>query len=267
MDSQKSSKEERRHFLYRLFAGLVFYICAPVLTAFWGGLVGLSQFIPASGPDAYSRRAHRIAGHWGKSMFSVIPGWRVEVTGWENLPADGDAVVMVANHESMVDILVMYFLEIQFRWLSKESVFRIPVVGPAMRACGYIPILRGDRNSHEQALASSAVWIKRGINMFFFAEGTRSEVPGTMRPFKIGAFKLANENNVDVLPVAIRGAGKLWRKNGRLPDSATVRLRVLPRTRMQEGETYEAYAARVRSVIGSAWTELGNEGNPAAPAP
>lgn len=256
MEKQTTPKDERRHFIHRLLAGLVFYTCAPLLTLFWGALICISRLLPPSAPDDRSRRAHRLAGQWGKSLFGVVPGWRVEVTGRDNLPADGDAVVMVANHESLVDILVMYFLDMQFRWLSKESVFRIPVVGPSMRTCGYIPILRGDKNSHEQALSSSAEWIKRGVNMFFFAEGTRSEVPGKMRPFKIGAFKLANENGVDVLPVAIRGAGNLWRKNGRLPDTATVRLSVLPRTRMQEGETYEAYAARVRTIIGSAWAEL-----------
>jgi 1-acyl-sn-glycerol-3-phosphate acyltransferase len=244
------------NFLFRLYAGLVFYSLATLMTVFWSAMIGLGRVLPASGPEAHSRRAHRTAGRWGTSVFSVIPGWKVEVSGQENLPQDGDPVVMVANHESLVDILVMYFLGIQFRWLSKESVFKIPLVGPCMRICGYIPIRRGERNSHEEALAASAQWLKKGVNMFFFAEGTRSEIPGQMRPFKIGAFKLANECGVDVLPVAIRGAGKLWRKNGKLPDSATVRLRVLPRTRMLEGETYEAYATRVRAIIESALAEL-----------
>jgi 1-acyl-sn-glycerol-3-phosphate acyltransferase len=250
------SSQLQRSFIFRLFAGLVFYTLSTLLTIFWSSVIMLGRLLPAESEAAHTKRAHRSAGRWGTSIFSVIPGWNVEVSGWEYLPQDGDPVVMVANHESLVDILVMYFLGVQFRWLSKESVFKIPFVGPSMRACGYIPIRRGDRNSHEEALAASGEWLRKGINMFFFAEGTRSEIPGQMRPFKIGAFKLASECGVDVLPVAIRGAGKLWRKNGKLPDSATVRLRVLPRTRMLEGETYEAYAARVRSIIGSALAEL-----------
>lgn len=238
--------------LKRIFAGIIFYPSIVLITLFWASAIVISGWFPSSRKNGVSCRGHNMAGIWGRSIFSVVPGWKVEVEGRENIPGPDDPVVMVANHESMVDILVMYFLRTQFRWLSKASVFRIPIVGPAMLVCGHIPVHRGEKSSHEIALATSAERIRSGISMFFFPEGTRSEIPGQMRPFKVGAFKLSAECGVDVLPIALIGTGKVWRKNGKLPDAATVRIKVLPRTRKIEGETYEAYASRVRSMIESA---------------
>jgi len=238
--------------LKRIIAGIIFYPAILVLTFFWSSLIIISGWFPSAKKNGVSRRGHNMSAIWGRSIFSLVPGWKVEVEGRENIPAEGDPVVMVANHESMVDILVMYFLHTQFRWLSKESVLKIPLLGPAMRVCGHIPVKRGDKASHEAALQASAERLRDGVSMFFFPEGTRSEIPGQMRPFKVGAFKLSAECGVDVLPVALRGTGKVWRKNGKLPYAATVRIKVLPRTRLQDGETYEAYAARVRSIIESA---------------
>lgn len=238
--------------LKRILAGIVFYGSVVFLTLFWSLSIILSALLPEFTKNGRSNRGHSMAGMWGRTMFRIIPGWHVKVEGRENIPANNDPVVMVANHESLVDILVVYFLKMQFRWLSKESVMRIPILGRAMRVCGHIPLKRGDKSSHEVALRASAEWLQRGISMFFFPEGTRSETPGQMRPFKVGAFKLSAECGVDVLPIALTGAGKVFRKGGKLPDAATVKIKVLPRTRRFEGETYEAYASRVRSSIESA---------------
>lgn len=240
----------------RMVAGLVFYISVVFLTLFWSLTIILSDLLPEFAKNGRCNRGHAMAAIWGRTMFAIIPGWHVNLEGRENIPANNDPVVMVANHESLVDILVIYFLKMQFRWLSKESVMRIPILGRAMRVCGHIPLKRGDKSSHEAALRASADWLQRGISMFFFPEGTRSETPGQMRPFKVGAFKLSAECGIDVLPIALKGAGKVFRKGATLPDSATVKIKVLPRTRRLEGETYEAYASRVRSTIESALTEM-----------
>jgi 1-acyl-sn-glycerol-3-phosphate acyltransferase len=242
--------------LERIIAGIIFHISTPLLTFFFASSVILSGILPNYPRNARYRRGHFLASLWGKSLFGMIPGWRLEIDGTENLPAEGDPVVLVANHESLVDILAMYSLDTQFCWLSKESIMKVPVLGQAMYVCGCVPIKRGDKHSHEEALRKSAERLKQGLNMFFFPEGTRSEVPGVMRPFKMGAFKLADENGVDILPVALSGAGKLFRKNGKLPEPATVKLRVLPRTKRASDETYEAYAARVRSTIESALRDM-----------
>lgn len=90
-----------------------------------------------------------------------------------------------------------------------------------MAWCGYIPINRGDPTSHKEALAKAARWLQMGTPMFFFPEGTRSH-DGTLKPFKVGAFKIADENGVSVVPIAIKGAKDLLPKGSAVPGKATL---------------------------------------------
>jgi 1-acyl-sn-glycerol-3-phosphate acyltransferase len=194
---------------------------------------------------------HKIASFWGRTIIKMMPGWKIEVTGLENLPTEGEAVVIVANHESMSDIWAMYYLGIQFRWLSKDSVFKIPMVGHAMKWAGYIPITRGNKGSHIEAMRQSADRLNKGIPMFFFPEGTRSE-DGVIKEFKVGAFKLARDAKVSVLPIAIHGAAALMRKGSSHPSMrAVVRLKVLPKIPPPSttNDNLELYAEQVRQEI------------------
>jgi 1-acyl-sn-glycerol-3-phosphate acyltransferase len=202
------------------------------------------------------RRPHAVAGVWGRTIFRLMPMWKVRVTGQENLSVlESGRWVIVANHESMADIWVMYFLGVQFRWLSKASVFKIPLVGHAMRRAGYVPIVRGQRNSHEIAMKESAKRLAQGIPMFFFPEGTRSAT-GELRPFKIGAFKLARDNGARILPIALHGAGDLLRKGSAVPCPAKISVAVLEPIDDNPAESLDAFAARVRSTIAEAHAKL-----------
>jgi len=194
---------------------------------------------------------HWICSFWGRTIIKMMPGWNIEVTGQENLPAENEPVVIVANHESMSDIWAMYYLDIQFRWLSKDSVFKIPMVGHAMKWAGYIPITRGNKASHVEAMRQSADRLSKGIPMFFFPEGTRS-TDGVIKDFKIGAFKLARDMQTPILPIAIHGAANLMRKGSFHPSMrATVRLKVLPKMPPPDlaNENIEQYAEKVRQII------------------
>jgi 1-acyl-sn-glycerol-3-phosphate acyltransferase len=170
---------------------------------------------------------HWIASLWGRTLMTCMPGWRVEIDGRENLPPHGRAVVMVANHESMTDIWAMYYLGVQFRWLSKDSIFRIPIIGTTMKWCGYVAVNRQSRESGSEAMRQSALRLAMGIPMFFFPEGTRS-VDGKIKNFKLGAFKLAQNAGVPVLPIVIHGAGSLFAKGSMVPGrGALIQIKVL----------------------------------------
>ena len=201
------------------------------------------------------RLGHQIATIWGKLVFNLTPGWKIGVSGQENLPNKNTPVVMVANHESMTDIWAIYFINAQFRWLSKEEVFKVPMIGHCMRICNYVAIKRGNRGSHEQAMTESADLIRAGLSMLFFPEGTRSET-GELKPFKIGAFKLAREMNVPVLPIAMHGAGKLLRKGTLSPCAASVKIKILPEVYDNPEESIEQFAERVRDIISTAHKKL-----------
>lgn len=195
-----------------------------------------------------SSRIHKIATIWARSILALMPGWLIRVEGREHLPDSNTACVIVANHESATDILAMYYVGMQFRWLAKKEVFRVPFMGSSMKWAGYVSIDRADRDSSRKALETSTAWIKRSIPMFFFPEGTRS-TSGHVGKFKFGAFKLAYDTQVPVLPICIKGAGRLMEKGRGRPQAATVFVRILPTMTIYPGESVEEFTQRVRDEI------------------
>jgi 1-acyl-sn-glycerol-3-phosphate acyltransferase len=204
---------------------------------------------------SHGRPEHRIASLWGKALIKLMPGWRVTIEGQEFLPIGDVPFIMVANHESMADIWAMYYLGVQFRWLSKKEVFNIPMIGHAMRWAEYVSVDRKNRESGVEAMRQSAIRLRQGLPMFFFPEGTRS-TDGQIKKFKLGAFKLASEEKVPILPIAIHGAGDLFPKGSALPgNKAHIRIKILPMVPPPselEARHLDVYAANVREQIVSA---------------
>ncbi len=150
---------------------------------------------------------HRIAIFWGKSL-ALASGIEIEVNYPKNLVRD-ETIIIVSNHQSLFDILVFYsFLDIQFRWMAKASLFKIPIFGQGMRGAGYIPVEREDRRKAKDSLFEAAEQVKKGTSLVLFPEGTRSQEDGTLLPFKKGAFILAKMAEVTIQPITIWGANK-----------------------------------------------------------
>jgi len=239
----------------RLLQVLWFWFFIVFITLLCIFLIQLSRFNSwIRGKPTDQELGHRIGEFWGISLFRFTPGWSIEIYGRQNIPQKG-AFVIAANHESAADIFALYVLGISFRWLGKASVFRIPGVGAAMRHNGYIPITRGDKASHHQALEASSAHLKAGTSMLFFPEGTRSTT-GSPGPFKVGAFKLAKENQVPVLPVVLQGAAKLLKKKSLFPNRARLLIQVLPPMTSPESESIEAFTHRVRDQMVEAHSHL-----------
>ena len=199
-------------------------------------------------PEKLTLVEHEVANFWGKSFFALIPGWRYVIHGRENLPPPGEAAVIVANHQSATDILALFTLGIQFRWLSKKEVFNLPWVGGAMRWSGYVPITRGDAESHRRAMLQSAKWLRRGVSMVFFPEGSRS-VSGELQKFKLGAFRLAEQEKVAIVPMLLCGTRGLMVKKSIVPNRATIDIRVLEKVHPREDESLDELVERVREII------------------
>lgn len=146
---------------------------------------------------------HAVGRAWGRSVLDAS-GVRVTVSGGEGIEP-GRPYVFMANHQSNYDIPVLLgHLPVEFRWLAKKELFRIPLFGRAMTAIGSIAIDRGDRESAFGSLRRAADVLARGIPMMIFPEGTRSP-NGPMLPFKKGGFMLAIGSGAPIVPVAIRG--------------------------------------------------------------
>ena len=192
---------------------------------------------------------HKIGRFWGKS---ILVGSRVKVSvkGLSNIDLSAPYIYM-ANHQSNFDIPVLLgHLAVQFRWLAKVELFKIPIFGRAMRKVGYISIDRYDRESAFKSLAVAANKIKSGVSVLIFPEGTRSR-DGKIRPFKKGGFVLAIDSGVPIVPVVITGTRAIMPK-GKFRIYAGQVSMVIHKpidTSTYTRETKEALMESVRRVI------------------
>jgi 1-acyl-sn-glycerol-3-phosphate acyltransferase len=153
--------------------------------------------------DRKRRAGHWLASVWGRSLVFLNPFWSVRVIGRGNLDKN-KAYVMVSNHQSMGDIIALYFLRAHFKWLAKESLFSVPVLGWGMSMVGYIRLTRGKVGSIRNSIQDASDWLRKGVSVLFFPEGTRS-LTGEIGTFKNGAFKLALQCHMPILPIVVAG--------------------------------------------------------------
>ncbi len=152
-------------------------------------------------------KVHQNSIRWSRAIIGFSPIWRLFVTGQENLQK-GKHYIVVANHQSLLDILaVCAAVPINFKFLAKRELFQIPLMGWAMALVGYIPVDRASHKSGREAMHRITRVLKNGVSVLLFPEGTRSP-DGKIHAFKMGAFKLARDNKVEILPVVVDGTGQ-----------------------------------------------------------
>jgi len=155
---------------------------------------------------------HRWLSVQGRVLIRVSPLWKLTVDGRENC-VPGTNYVMISNHQSLLDIPVVKALKLDFKWVSKVENFRVPILGQSMQMAGYISLARGNKESVMRMMEKSGDVLERGESLFIFPEGTRSP-DGEIHRFKSGAFRLALDKNVPVLPVLIDGTGGVLPRKG-----------------------------------------------------
>jgi 1-acyl-sn-glycerol-3-phosphate acyltransferase len=163
---------------------------------------------------------------------------------------------MVANHQSLLDILVLFRLFVHFKWVSKIENFRVPAVGWNMSLNRYIKLRRGNRESVERMMRACERTIAEGNSIMMFPEGTRSP-DGRLRAFKPGAFTLAQTTRAPLLPIILQGTANALPKRGFvLRGRHEIRIRVLDEIpyRTFADISVEALTERVRDLIAA---ELG----------
>lgn len=139
----------------------------------------------------------------GVTAAKLNPSWQFAVAG--PLPrAVAGRTVVVSNHASQADPFLISFLPWEMKWLSKQVLFRIPVVGWMMWLAGDIPVKRGSTASAGDAMRRCKEWLDKGVPVMIFPEGTRS-IDGGLLPFKDGAFRLAVDTGAQILPIAVDG--------------------------------------------------------------
>jgi 1-acyl-sn-glycerol-3-phosphate acyltransferase len=190
---------------------------------------------------------HSFTSFWA-ALYTWVSPWSITVLGREHIDPSR-TYVMVANHNSVVDIFVLYRLFTHFKWVSKIENFRIPFIGWNMSLNGYVPLRRGDRDSVVRMLGRCETLLREGNSVMMFPEGTRSKT-GELKPFKPGAFELAIRTGMPVLPVAITGTFAALPKHGLRIAPQRVVVRVLPA--VAPGDSIEALTESVREQIAAA---------------
>jgi 1-acyl-sn-glycerol-3-phosphate acyltransferase len=217
--------------------------------------VALVVFLATIAFDRRRVALHLYSCFWASCYVYLNPLWRCRVEGRERLPWRGPAVI-VANHASMVDILVLYGLYRPFKWVSKASIFKVPFVGWNMVINGYVSLERGDRDSIKAMMGRCRELLGQGSPVLLFPEGTRTP-NGRMQEFRAGAFRLAREAGCPVVPVAVTGTFDTLPKHGLvLRNRMDARVRVLEpldaRSFPSADALREAAQAAIRASLGEA---------------
>jgi 1-acyl-sn-glycerol-3-phosphate acyltransferase len=163
--------------------------------------------------DKQRKVPHAQCYWWSDILLYSNPFWKMKIIGLENIDKKRTYVI-TANHQSLADIIVLYQIRSQFKWVAKESLFRVPVLGWCMSLARHIKLERGDFSSIKKIYREAAQWLKKDMSVLFFPEGTRSET-GEVGEFQNGAFKLAIKEKVPVLPIMISGTRGAIPKGGR----------------------------------------------------
>ncbi len=169
---------------------------------------------------------HRISKWITDVVFGLPPHMGRDVVGVENIDKNQPYVIVI-NHMSMMDIMSLYPLPIVFKWVSKREVYKIPLVGRLLFMHGDIVINRSSPKEAMQFVHTQGMaWLKKGASVSIFPEGTRSK-DGEIHNFKAGAFILAKDAGVPILPVVVEGTNTM-RKGNWMNWRNRVTIKVLP---------------------------------------
>jgi len=183
----------------------VFLLLVALNTAFFAVAVVLLSFLDPTG-----RIPVQLIRGWTRVNLALYRV-EVEVEGLDRVPRTTPLVIM-SNHQSLLDIAALIrTLPVDFRFVAKKELVRVPFFGWALWASGQIIIDRQDRTRSVASLRRAAERIRSGINVIIFPEGTRSP-DGTLQPFKSGGFHLAIQAGAPILPATVSGSHRVSSK-------------------------------------------------------
>ncbi|MDR3133155.1 MAG: 1-acyl-sn-glycerol-3-phosphate acyltransferase [Prevotellaceae bacterium] len=207
--------------IYSLCYYLYFIIASPVIFFIGGVLLLLTGLF-----DRDRKILHYYSYFWGLQYYWIAPWWHLQVNGLENV-APKKKYIILSNHQSMIDICLLYKIPKPFKWISKKEVLRLPFVGWALWLHRDVLISR-DRTGLKKMMKEAQDYLSRNVSIILFPEGTRS-IDGQMHDFKEGGFLLARTAKTAILPVVIDGTFDVLHKNSWLVRrKQTFRINILP---------------------------------------
>jgi 1-acyl-sn-glycerol-3-phosphate acyltransferase len=153
--------------------------------------------------DKKKKITHAQCFWWSDALIGLNPYWSLKVSGLENIDHK-ETYVVIANHLSLADIVVLYQTKMQFKWVAKASLFKVPFIGWCLGLIKHIKLVRGDFSSIKEIYHQASKWLQKDMSVLFFPEGTRSS-NGQMGEFQNGAFKFAIKEKKPILPICLKG--------------------------------------------------------------
>ncbi len=224
-------------FLKSIFA-FSYFVTGCILLTILGFLFKLNPFNKEKGKFVY----HYILSKFTKSMIYIMMNVKKEIIGPQHANFS-DPAVIICNHQSFLDILSMVMLHPKLILLTNNWVWNSPVFGAVARMADFYPVANGAENSIE-LLADR---VKHGYSVVIFPEGTRT-VDGEIKRFHKGAFYLAEQLNIDILPVLIHGTGYTMTKGDFLLKDGKITIKYLPRIKQGDTQFGTGYSERTKLI-------------------
>ena len=162
-----------------------------------------------------------------KALTWANSSWRLHISG-ETVENPRRPYVVVSNHQSLADIPLISNLPWEMKWIGKEELFRLPVIGWMMHLAGDISVDRKNARSGAKAMLKAQRYLEQNCSVMIFPEGTRT-LDGRVRQFTDGAFHLAIRAKATILPMVIEGSFNCIPKNSwKFGEPSDIRLKILP---------------------------------------
>jgi len=208
-----------------MFLASIFLWFFVAITAFLLFLVDFAVWLLTFWWDRRLKLLHKYLSVSAMFYIWINPGWRIKVSGLEKIDKC-KAYVIVCNHQSAFDILLLYKLFTHFKWVAKKELAKVPVIGWNLILNNSILIDRASAVSTKKMIAQGLKHLGMGSSVLIFPEGTRTK-DGQVKRFKEGAFLLAKQANAPILPVVIEGSKDIFPKPGIIKLCQNLTLKVL----------------------------------------
>ncbi len=229
--------------LYRIYQFTIYWPILLLATIFTALSTIIGSFIGCGRGAGYY-----IPCLWSR-LFCLMTFVKVEVTGRDNI-SKGKSYVFVANHQGAYDIFSIYgYLNHQFRWMMKKSLEKIPLIGKSCRMSGQIYVDNSSPAAIKETMEEAKEQIASGMSVVVFPEGSRTW-NGKVGRFKRGAYTLAEEFKLPVVPITIDGSYQVMPRTAKLPHWGTIRLIIhAPIMPSADGHDLPTLMEESRSVI------------------
>lgn len=193
-------------------------------------------------------------GKWARSLVRLAGG-EINVTGAENIPADGP-VIFIANHQGNFDIpILLGFIAKPKAFLAKVEIKNLPLISTWMQAMKCVFIKRDSLKHSREAFRQNIQVLQEGRSLVVFPEGTRSK-SSRLGEFKTSGFKLAQETKVPIVPITLDGTYNLMERQGWIMRPATVRVKIDPPVHPESNQDPRALTAQIRQIIADNLKEM-----------